>query len=570
MFRGYGNSESVFKRKLRFWAFLTAFVMTFSCLGPAMVMARNQEIPTGNSWASSIEGKTLEPGNTIAWYYNNGNNPNYLKKVYYFNPGQYVAGQDDYDTACLGYDEDDRDGHGLAEDNDYHYVVHGYDYFAGQNLYRDDVNEIFLYWKVVKATEENASGGGRNITLFLEACGDVTINFDANGGVFADGKTVTQITYPSSIGEDPLPEPHFEPDPNPYREGYKLSGWEIKYPNDEPAPMPLAYTPDLTPFSLFGRLRDCREPIPENTVFAIWEPADPVNVIFKTKDGDGAFEAKHTESVPYCGKATEYTPDAREGMSFDGWYTDEACSADKKFDFSTIITQETTLYGKWPKKPATDSGIPFDQSGKLLQVVITKRTGSSLTLEWNRIEGADGYLIYGRKCHTFPIKKIADIPATDAKTYTFTQNDLKIVRGDPYYKYKIRAYKIVNGKRKKTITWSLLIHGCITGGSNTVAKGVKINSIDGSAPSSPSANSITLKVNQKVKIKAEEEVEESGKVIAGHRKQKNQINYQTNDIATAKVNKKGTITGVAEGKCKVYAVAQDGFFTVIDVTVEPK
>lgn len=36
-----------------------------------------------------------------------------------------------------------------------------------------------------------------------------------------------------------------------------------------------------------------------------------------------------------------------EGWSFDGWYTDESCAADTKYNFTSPVTDDVNLYGKW-------------------------------------------------------------------------------------------------------------------------------------------------------------------------------------------------------------------------------
>lgn len=48
---------------------------------------------------------------------------------------------------------------------------------------------------------------------------------------------------------------------------------------------------------------------------------------------------------------TAFEPDepTRDGYTFYGWYTDAACTDGNKFDFSTTLTENTTLYAKWVK-----------------------------------------------------------------------------------------------------------------------------------------------------------------------------------------------------------------------------
>lgn len=44
----------------------------------------------------------------------------------------------------------------------------------------------------------------------------------------------------------------------------------------------------------------------------------------------------------------------RDGYTFAGWYTDEACT--KAYDFSAAVTADMTLYAKWTKKAADNNG----------------------------------------------------------------------------------------------------------------------------------------------------------------------------------------------------------------------
>lgn len=44
----------------------------------------------------------------------------------------------------------------------------------------------------------------------------------------------------------------------------------------------------------------------------------------------------------------------REGYTFAGWYTDEACT--EEYDFATAVTSDLTLYAKWVKNETSSSG----------------------------------------------------------------------------------------------------------------------------------------------------------------------------------------------------------------------
>ena len=54
------------------------------------------------------------------------------------------------------------------------------------------------------------------------------------------------------------------------------------------------------------------------------------------------------------GSVTKPADPTREGYTFAGWYTDEACT--EAYDFSAAVTADMTLYAKWTKNEASSSG----------------------------------------------------------------------------------------------------------------------------------------------------------------------------------------------------------------------
>lgn len=55
--------------------------------------------------------------------------------------------------------------------------------------------------------------------------------------------------------------------------------------------------------------------------------------------------APTTQTVENGGKATKPENPTAKGWRFDGWYTDEKCTA--RYDFDKAVTANTTLYAKW-------------------------------------------------------------------------------------------------------------------------------------------------------------------------------------------------------------------------------
>lgn len=68
--------------------------------------------------------------------------------------------------------------------------------------------------------------------------------------------------------------------------------------------------------------------------------------------GDGSKVDFQTTAVN--GSVAKPADPTREGYTFGGWYTDEACT--KAYDFSAAVTADMTLYAKWTKNAVTPGG----------------------------------------------------------------------------------------------------------------------------------------------------------------------------------------------------------------------
>ncbi len=76
------------------------------------------------------------------------------------------------------------------------------------------------------------------------------------------------------------------------------------------------------------------------------------------------------------------TPKAPEGYKFDGWYTNR--SGSKKFDFSTRIRDDYTLYGRWVKKTTTpvDPDPPKPVTKTFQETVTVSKTDPVTNAAW--------------------------------------------------------------------------------------------------------------------------------------------------------------------------------------------
>ena len=122
----------------------------------------------------------------------------------------------------------------------------------------------------------------------------------------------------------------------------------------------------------------------------------------------------------------------------------------------------------------------------------------------------------------------------------------KGLKNGTYYKYVVKAYKLVDGK-KIFIAKSKTVHVTTAGGKYGNAKSVKVNK-----------TSVNLTTGEKFKVKAKD------KTI----KQHVEIRYETSNSKVATVNSKGVITAKGKGTCYIYVYAQNGVYKRIKVTVK--
>lgn len=209
---------------------------------------------------------------------------------------------------------------------------------------------------------------------------------------------------------------------------------------------------------------------------------------------------------------------------------------------NTILMTEQTIRSN--KNDEDIEGAYFAR----IQARASRITEMNIKLTWNRVKGADGYEVYGNRCNTrkwiYEYKLKKTIKKDGKKTYT----DQKCKKGT-YYKYIVRAYKIIDGK-KVTIAASKTIHVTTNGGKNGNAKSVKVDK-----------NKVFLKLGKTWKIKADE-IQES-KPIRHHR----QVSYESSRPKALPVSKKGVIKAKKKGKYTVFVYAQSGVYKKVRITV---
>lgn len=151
----------------------------------------------------------------------------------------------------------------------------------------------------------------QDITLTARWAQAFTVKFDANGHGHA---TVPADQTVELNGKAVKPA-------DPTAEGYVFRGWYTT----------AACTTEF----------DFNTPIAaDTTLYAKW---DEIYTVTFNVGGHGT--APTPQKVENGGKATKPENPTAKGWRFDGWYTDEKCTAG--YDFDKAVTANTTLYAKW-------------------------------------------------------------------------------------------------------------------------------------------------------------------------------------------------------------------------------
>ena len=216
------------------------------------------------------------------------------------------------------------------------------------------------------------------------------------------------------------------------------------------------------------------------------------------------------------------------------------------------ITASIMITVKVPDEPTINKTTGF----RRLRARSVKQTKTSVTLQWNIIKDADGYFIYGNRCNTgtksYKYRKLATITGGDISTWT--QKDLK--KGT-YYKYVVKAYRLVNGKKVVTDT-SISVHAVTGGGKYGNAKAVSVTQIGNKR----NVSNITLKMGKTAQIKAKEVKKD--KKIERHRK----LCYESSNTKVATVTPDGLIRATGKGTCTIWVYAQNGIYKALKITVK--
>ena len=192
----------------------------------------------------------------------------------------------------------------------------------------------------------------------------------------------------------------------------------------------------------------------------------------------------------------------------------------------------------------------------------TKQTKTAIYLRWEGISGIQGFQVYGaKKGGQMKMLKQYDYKARSCRMtnlYEATE-----------YKYKIYAFKVVDGEIIKTNA-SPVIYATTKGKTKSGAKTkygtvtkVKVNKVGKKNTSSIRHTiSVSLKKGKSAKIKAKE-VKNNVKL-----KRRRKLKYESTNTKIATVSGSGKIVGRSKGTCWIRVYSQSGKYRSVKVKVK--
>ena len=285
------------------------------------------------------------------------------------------------------------------------------------------------------------------------------------------------------------------------------------------------------------------------------------NVVNATKSKTGSYD-----EVVYCAECNAEISRVKKTIPKLG--SEDSSNSDNSND-SSSNSGDSSSSSNNNNSSGTDSGTASDSttvsdstsstkqdtkttSFRKLMARVTSNTNTSLKLRWNKVKGADGYLIYAKKCASKgSYKKIKTIKKNGTTSYT----QKKLKKGT-YYQYKVVAYK-TKGNKKYILSTSMPVYATTKGGKYTNPKSVRITKPDRAKKKSE----VIIKKGKKVQLKAN--IEKGKQAVKEYRK----LSYETSNKKIATVSAKGVIKGVRRGTCYVYVYAQNGVYRKVKVTI---
>ena len=247
-----------------------------------------------------------------------------------------------------------------------------------------------------------------------------------------------------------------------------------------------------------------------------------------------------------AGKVTKEATTEAEGVKT---FTCEVCKAEKTESIAKLLPPPTPTPAPKPAPTPKVSGTPTAKmtAGK-----------TSMTIGWDKIEGAAGYDVFFIRCNHHGKKMVyKNVKSIEGnKTFTWTKSGLK--EGTAYKAY-VKAYVYKNSK-KTYVKTSPMMHAYTGGGTKkyTNAKSVTIRNVK--------KGKLSLKKGKTFKIKATvNKLKKNKKLMPTTHVAK--LRYMTSDSKVATVTRFGKIKAKGKGTCVIYVYAHNGISRKVTVTV---
>ena len=227
-------------------------------------------------------------------------------------------------------------------------------------------------------------------------------------------------------------------------------------------------------------------------------------------------------------------------------------------DYLAFWTDHFSPYAMIDKLNDSDVEVPTAPVPKVSNTPSAKMKAgkTSITMAWNKINGADGYDIFFAPCNKNDKKNTCKNVKSINGNNTFKWTNSGLKKGTAYKSY-VKAYVMRDGK-KTYISTSPVMHA-YTGGGNkkyTNAKSVTVKK-----------KKVSLKKGKTYKIKAKVNKLKKGKRLMP-KSHAPKLRYLTSDSSVATVNAKGKITAKGSGTCTITVFAHNGVSKNIKVTVK--
>ena len=191
-----------------------------------------------------------------------------------------------------------------------------------------------------------------------------------------------------------------------------------------------------------------------------------------------------------------------------------------------------------------------DAAFNVLQARMKSRGKTNIKITWEKVDGADGYIVYGA-LRKNAYERLAYLENTK------TVYKHKGLKSNKYYKYIVVAYADSGHARRveRVLSVSSVVIAATKGGKYRNTDTVTIKE------SSPQV----LKLKKKLKLTVTEiSKPANGKKYKTNRK----LTLESSDPSKVKILKNGKIKAISKGKCYIYAYSQNGRFAKIKINVK--